>query len=142
MNAVDHRVGFVALREAHHKLGYPLVGQQHKLFNELVGILPNLGNNGQRHAVFIQLKADFSRFKVDGPVLKPFVAEFMGYIVQQGQLFYQIAGTCVENFLRFFIRKTAVGVNSRAAKPLLADLPLVIHLEYSRKCQLVFVWPK
>ena len=75
VNPINHRVRG---RERMDKLGHALVGEEHKLFDEFVGVLPDFGINTQRYTVLVEFEFYFHRLKIDSPALEPHIAEFVG----------------------------------------------------------------
>ena len=64
-------------------LGHALVGQQHKLLNQLVSIFPYFGIKPKWLTIFIQIKLHFRRLKIDGTLRKSLGPEFMSEFVKQ-----------------------------------------------------------
>ena len=73
MDTIDKRLLRFSFRRTTDKFGNCPVGQQHKLFNQLVGFFRNLEIYADRLSILINFELHFIPVEIDGSVLKPFL---------------------------------------------------------------------
>ena len=67
------------------------VGQQHEFFDQLMGFLAFFHHDANGFSFLIQFETDFHRRKIDGAFFNPLFAEPLGNIMEDADLFQDIA---------------------------------------------------
>ena len=140
--AEDHRAGhgptlFVAAVGA--ELRHAAVGQQHELLDHLVRLLLLLEVDAQRFAVFVEFEFHLLTFERDGAVLEAACAQGLGQAVEREDLLGEVAAAGLDHLLGLGVGEATVGVDDRAAEPLVEDLEILVHREDGREAEACLV---
>ena len=145
VDAVDHRPGrpaAVGVDAVAAKFGDTAVGQQHEFLDHLVRFLLFLEADADGAARFVQLEFHFFALEADGAVPEALAAQFLGQPVEGQHLLGVVAAPRFDDFLRFGVGETAVGVDDRAAEPFVENVEILVEGEDRREAKAVFVGPQ
>ena len=142
VDAIDHRAVRLAAPHLPAELRDAAVGQQHELFDQLVRLLLFLEIDAQRLAVFIEFELRLGTVEADGSAPEPFAPHGLRQPVERQYLLGEVAAAGFDHLLRLLIGEAAVGIDYRAAEPLVVELELLVENEDRREAETLFVGPQ
>ena len=89
------------------------VCDEHKLFDQFVGVLRLLEIHAQGTTLVVDLELHLVTIKVDGTLCEPSLAKFFSQTVQRVDLFAEISAAGLYRLLRLVVSETAVTTNHR-----------------------------
>ena len=144
VHAEDHRARHAA--RAHlaprAELRHAAVGQQHELLDHAVGIGLLLDVDAYGLALFVEQELRLLAVESDGSVAEAARAQRAGQAVERLQLRGIVAAARLDALLRLGVGEAAVGVDHRAAEPLVEDLQVLVEGEHCREAEALLVGPQ
>src|SRR6185437_14695033 len=119
--------------------GNGAVGQQHELFDQLVGLLVFLYHDPDRFTLFIETETHFARREIDRPLPEAVAAHTLCDGMQQLDLGLVYPRFLFDDLLHLFVGEAVIGVDRGPAHPDVFHVPLRCHAEYGGKGQLVLM---
>ena len=138
VHAVDHRAGHLApiLRDAvSAELRDAAVGQQHELLDHLVRLLLLLEVDAQRLAALVEAELHLLALERDGAVPEALAAQRLGQAVECQNLLGIVAAAGLDHLLCLGVGEAAVGVDDRAAEPLVEQVEVLVEREDRREAE-------
>ena len=142
VDAVDHRAARLAPSDLAAELGNAAVGQQHELLDHLVGLLLFLEIDAHRPALLVEPEFGLGAVEADRTVAEPLAAHGLRQPVERKDLFGVVAPAGLDHLLRLLVGEAAVGVDHRAAEPLVEDFEVLVEGENRRKAEALLVRPQ
>ncbi len=139
MDAVDERFGLAAAPRLSDEGGHCLVGQQHELLDEFVGVFRFLEIHADGVACGVDLEAHLGAFKLYCSLGEALLAEGLGERVEGEYLGGVVALAGLDHLLCLLVGESAVGAGDGAGYLRADDACGGVHLEDDGECELLFV---
>ena len=136
--AVDHRaLEHAALLAAAlaAELRHAAVGQQHELLDHLVRLLLLLEVDLHGAARLVEAELHLVAVEGHGPLLEAPAAQRLRQTVERQHLLGIVAAAGLDDLLRLGIGEAAVGVDGRAAEPLVQQVEVLVEREDGREAE-------
>ena len=130
-------IGFVTMS---HKMSYLPIGQQHKFFDEEMGIQSFTNLNINRFFVFIQNNLHFIGIEFDGFFFHPPLSQRLRNPIQQSQFLLDrtYLSVTIDDPLCLFITQVMIRMNDRLPEPGIDDAEVFIKFHHHRKSHTIF----
>ena len=119
--------------------GHTLVGQQHELLDQPVGLVHDLLVDLQRPPLLVQTELHLGGHDLQGALRKPVLPQHPGQGVQGTHLVTEGALGPIDGLLGLRIGEPSPGADHRAPEPFVLDAGLLIQVEDGRERQLVLI---
>ncbi len=131
VDTVDKRFLCLSFRHFTYKFCYCTVRQQHKFFNQFVGIFRFLDISTDRFSGFVNFKPYFKAVEVNGSVLKTFFTQLLCQCVQDQYFVFIITFACFDHQLRLFVGEAAVALDHGTSDTRLLHVGLFVQFKNS-----------
>ena len=166
VDAIDENLGLLVPGHTAYLFGHTAVGQEHKLLDQLVGVLGHLDVGRDGVALFVNLEAHFGAVETDGAVLEAAFAQLLGQAVERDELFDilalkgsalgqgfgvlagqgQVGGrgfaVALQYGLHLLVSKAAVRANHGMGQVPVEHVAATVHVENRRVGQLLLIGPQ
>ena len=133
MDTVNKGLLRLPFRHFTDKFSHRTVGQQHKLFDQFIGIFRFLDICTDRLSGLIDLEPYFKAVEIDGSVLETFIPQFLSQSVQYQYFIFIVTFSCLDHQLCLFIRKAAVAFDHGTSDMRFLYIRIVIQFKDSRE---------